>query len=499
MFYENLIPENKSKTKTLKFSSFKDSINSDLDDSCLDFSNSNNVYNFDTTSGALTDGMGIQDVSFKYSSQLHRLTKKVNFPVNYQIMGCWYYPYFDTFDNSECPILVIYCSNRKFYYIQIQHPDIEMLEIDDLLFYEVPLVVTSKVNGIDTLILVSKKDGMYTWNPLYGGKKIDNAPIITSMCAQYDRLFVTCGDDSKSILYSESLNPTNFNTSDNEGGVISLSDDFGNCNKVVSFKGYVYIFKDYNIAKITAYGDDDEFVVSQIYVSNGKIFAGTICVCGDKIIYLASDGLYSFDGNKSTKIQLNINNMLKDCENECAVGNYSNGNYYIACRMAFADENIEGCESLSYVNNALLKYNIAKNEFSIMRGYDIQDITVINDSIASYVLVIYNNGVGLRIGMLAMSGMFFENPTHKVWSSVKSDFNYPDQNKVLKEISFESATDGVLKIWCDGNVRNFQFKGSEKTQSIKPYFKGMKFKITFEVNSNNAKIVKPVIKVGIVC
>ena len=106
MFYENLIPQNKSKTKTLKFSSFKDSVNSDLDDSCLDFSNSNNVYNFDTTSGALTDGMGIQDVTFKYSSQLHRLTKKVNFPENYQIMGCWYYPYFDTFDSTECPILV---------------------------------------------------------------------------------------------------------------------------------------------------------------------------------------------------------------------------------------------------------------------------------------------------------------------------------------------------------------------------------------------------------
>lgn len=499
MFYENLIEVGHFKTKEKNIDTFKNSMNTDTYEDCLKSMSGKVMYNFDISSGVLKDGMGIGDVTFKYGEQMFRKTKKVNFPENYQIMACWHFPYFDTIANEDCPALIVYCSNRKFYFLFIQHQDTDMLEIPNLTFQDVPMAVCSKINGIDTLILVSKSDGMYTWNPINGTHKIDAAPEITSMCSQYDRLFVTCGDDKKSILYSESLNPTNFNTSDNEGGIISLNDDFGYCNKVISFKGYVYIFRDYNIARITAYGDDDEFVVSQMHVSNGKIFPGTICACGDKIIYLASDGLYSFDGGKSTKIELNINNLLSGNENELASGNYSNGCYYVACRMNFDDGDIEGCESLTYVNNALLKYNLSNGEISIMRGYDIQNITVINDSIDSYVLVVFHNGVGLRVGMLDMSGMYFNTPTHKVWISAKTDFNYPTKTKVIKEISFQSATDGVIKIWCDDRVKEFDFTGKNGVQKIKPLMKGKRFGFAFHVTANNSKIVKPTIKVGVLC
>lgn len=499
MFYENYISSSKSKIDNKEFNSFKKTINSEIDENCLPFSTGRCVYNFDTSTGVLTDGLGVADVEFKYSTQLNRLRKKVKFPEQFQVMKCYYYPYYDSVAKMDFPMLVVYCSNRKFYFIPIQHPDEDVTEIPDLYFYEAPIAVTGKINGIDTIIFVSETDGMYIWNPMIIRKRIESVPSITSMCSQYGRIFAICKSMPLTVLYSDSFNPTNFNTADNEGGAIDVTDDFGNCNKVIAFKGYVYVFRDYNIAKITAYGDDDEFVLSQIYVSNGKIFPGTICVCGDKVIYLASDGLYSFDGNKSVKIDIGINNLLTNAENECSVANYSNGYYYLACRMDFNDGVIEGCEGLFYVNNSLIKLNLSNNEVSILRGYDIQEITVINDSIDSYVLVNYHNGEGLKVGMLDMSGKFFDSPTHKVWSSVKSDFNYPYENKLLKEITFESNTDGELTIWFDGNTKTYPFKGSDKCQSINPYIKGKKFSISFSTTSVGVKIVKPVVKVGVLC
>lgn len=500
MYYKNLIGDDEKKLLQKKVSSFKNTLNYDISDSVSKFEQSNLSYNFDMSNGVLRDGIGINDVVFKYDEQMFRKTKKVNIPENYHVKGCWYFPYFDNDGFFDNPIMIIYCSNGKFYYLLMHKPDNDMVEIPGLYYEEVPLMAFEKINGIDSVIVVSKKDGMHTWNPVAGVNKIDNAPVITSMCMQYDRLFVTSGDDWRCVLYSESLNPTNFSTGERQGGVITLPNDgFGYCNKVISFKGNVYIFRDYNISKITAYGDDDEFVVSQLYVSNGKIHAGTICVCGDKIIYLATDGLYSFDGSKSTKLDLNISSLLTGNENDLAVAGYGNGNYYLACRMNFNDGVKEGCENLSYVNNGLLKYTIGSDEICLLRGFDIQGITVVNDRIDNYVLVEYFYDGSLRVGMLDMSGEFLGVPTHKYWRSAKVDFGYQNVNKILKEISFQSKTDGYIYVNADGDFHKFKFEGCEGIQKIKPLIKGKTFQIAVEINNSGCEFYKPSLKVGVLC
>ena len=166
--------------------------------------------------------------------------------------------------------------------------------------------------------------------------------------------------------------------------------------------------------------------------------------------------------------------------------------------LVFNDDIVEGCESVSYVNNALLKYDIDSKNISILRGYDIRNITVVNDSLASYVIVIYQYDNGLCGGMLDMSGTFFGTSTHKVWRSSKCDFGHPLVNKVLKEISFKSVTDGELSIWCDGVAKSFKFEGREAVQKIKPYIRGKSFGVVFSINANNCKLSKPTIKVGFV-
>ena len=290
----------------------------------------------------------------------------------------------------------------------------------------------------------------------------------------------------------------NFNTVNNEGGVIEINDEFGQSNKVITFKNNVYVFRDYNIAKINTYGDNEYFSPTQLYVSNGKIHSGTICVCGSKIIYLASDGLHEFDGNKSSKIQLNIDKLFEGVDNDLAVSGYSNGYYYLSCRMNFNDGVIERDESKKYFNNVLFRYNTESGEFSILRGYDIRQITVVPDSIETYVLVIFSDDVGrLNIGAVNTSGKVYEKPTRKVWRSATLDFGLPIKDKILKEISFESATAGILEIEYDDNKTVYKFK--DGIQTIKPLLKGKKFEMSFIVEESGARISRPIFKVGVIC
>ena len=177
------------------------------------------------------------------------------------------------------------------------------------------------------------------------------------MCIHFERLFATANDYTRRVWFSDDLNPTNFNVSSEEGGYIDLIDDFGRSNKVISFNDYVYVFRDFNIARITAFAQQENFSVSQLDVGNSRIFADTVSICDNKVIYLAGDGLYSFNGSSASKINLGISNLFKGVDNQYAKAGYADGYYYLACRTDFKDD-IVGCENNEfYRNNTLIKLN----------------------------------------------------------------------------------------------------------------------------------------------
>lgn len=98
-----------------------------------------------------------------------------------------------------------------------------------------------------------------------------------------------------------------------------------------------------------------------------------------------------------------------------------------------------------------------------------------------------------------MSGSIYEKPTRKVWRSSVMDFGRPTKDKILKEISFESVTDGFLEIECGNVIKTFNFKGKEGVQTIKPLMRGKNFKASFIVEKNNTRISGPIFRVGVIC
>jgi len=496
MFYPNLLNLRNVKYQTIDFASFSSGINTDVDESILPIRYGKVSYNYDFADGALKDGIGINPPQMRYSRVNSDYRKLLNLPSSTSVEGAWIFNMVHEDVSVYFPMLVIYCGNGKMYYNYLHGTDGDFIELVGISFTEKPNVIGYNLNGVDTLIMVSNSDGMYTWTLNGGAVKVSNAPKIKSMCLHYERLFATTSDNTRRVWFSDDLNPTNFNISSAEGGFIDIIDDFGRSNKVLSFNDYVYVFRDYNIAQITAFAEQEQFKVNQLYVGNGKIFEDTVAICGNKIMYLASDGLYSFNGGSASKIDLGINKFFEGVDNKYAKAGYSDGYYYLACRINF-DEDVVGCESNYYFNNALIKIDVSSGAFTILRGFDVRDICVINDTLGSTVLCIYNNGQKNTLSMIDKTGEVYGVATEKVWQSPSTDLGYPNKDKVINEIYLNNESDCSVVVCADDDTKTFRVKGRKKLNIIRPYMRGKKISIRFVSNVSNVKIENPQIKVGI--
>lgn len=501
MFYENSYNV-KSTTLKKSIKSFSNSLNADVDSGVMDISESPMVYNFDYSDGVLKDGLGIRKLSLRYSAISPNSYKVIDMPSDMSfIIGCWLFTAWAPDQNINRPFLIMYSNTGDFYYNRIHASSGEIVKINGLNFTEKPIVSSCKIDGVDTLILVSEKDGMYTWQFPGVIKQIENVPSISSLCVHDDRLFITTHGEKKTVMYSESLDPTNFNVSTG-GSVIEMADGFGACNKVLSFNGYLYVFRDFNIAKLTTYANNDDYSVSQLYVSNGRIYDKTVAICGNKIVYLASDGIYEFDGTKAKKMNLKINNLFKNVDNINAVAGYSNGCYYVACRINYNDDILVGDESPYEgvnLNNVLLKIDINSYSVSLLRGYDICDVSIINDIYKSEVAVIVRETTGhYKVGLIDESGMYFDVPNEKLWKGAFFDFGTPNKNKVITEICLESKRDIVIEIVSDLESRSIDVIGMSGCQVVNPYVRGKKFSIAFKSNVSGNYIANFQVVVGYV-
>jgi len=498
MFYNNSINLKDIKYEKKFYASFT-GINSDKDENLLPIKSSPLSYNFDFSDGSLRDGMGVESLKFRSLNSDRDYYKPINNPPDDSfVMGCWLFTAWSTEFNIHRPFLILYTSKGEFYYNRIHSVTSELVKIEGLRFTQKPILASFNLNGEDTLILVSESDGMYIWQYPSIVRKIENAPPISSMCVHDDKLFVTTFGEKRKVWYSETLNPTAFTMDAITGGFFEMNDEFGCSNKVISFEGYLYVIRDFNIAKLVSY-EGKEYKISQLYVSNGRIYENSVCVCGNQIVYLASDGIYRFDGNNAKKLELSINKLIEGVDNSDAVAGYSNGYYYLACRLNYGDNILIDNEVPEgyYTNNALIRINISTGEMTLMRGRDIIGVHVINDIFKSEVCVLVSEPNGhFNIGKLNMSGQYFNEQMTKVWNSPMSDFGCPDKEKLIKEISLETTQNIIIEIETENSIKEFEVKGRNGCQTIRPYVKGKRIAINFVSKAVNNYISNPCVLVG---
>lgn len=389
------------------------------DESVVSFSTAAEFYNFDMSSGSLRDGYGLE------------LNKLV--PVSSS--GYWVYRYYSEEAGRNVDQYVYQTVMGALRYYDSYTGRTKLISTTS---YPPIDALNYRLNGKDVLLMSCEGHRLLTWD---GAALVEHAetPVITSMALHYERLFVTSRSDPTKVFFSDDLDPTNWTASATEGGFIELLDERGELNKVVSFANYLYIFRDRGISRVTAYADQTEFSVANLFVSAGRIYPESIAKCGTVITFLASDGLYVFDGYECRRVLRELDGLFTDRAVACA---FHNGKYFLSCVMDFADGLSIGCESVEHTANALLVFDPVSGEYSITRGVDIgflgscsfdgTDFLMAHDKLSS--------------GVVVRNGMRFNKLLPKRWRGPMTDFGAPDMTKAVREIYVDSATDCALTV-----------------------------------------------------
>lgn len=480
----------------IKLTSFEGGLNLKKAENIMPLASAYRTYNFSHTTGALKEGLGIEDFAstvFKKNTQKNSISEQIG------NLGSCVASFVAKKFNSDTlereDKFMFMSEDKRLHFLPLNLKDDEtniVLSVDNLVFHEKPNAINYRLNGEDCTIFTSPKDPMIVWGLTEKVMKVVDAPHISSMTMHYERLFATVDGEKSSVWFSDDLDPTNWSVSLTEAGFIEMLDERGALKKVLSFNDYVYVFRDYGITRISAIADQTTFSVAQLFVSSGKIFTNTVMLCGDIIIFLASDGLYKFDGLNCVKILTNIENGFLGQDNASAVAGYFESKYYLACNFNFGEDKLPG--ETNVINNCLIEIDLNTMQAIFMRGADVIDInTVLSDEFCGVVVCAKSFGnETYKLGVLSHSGKIFGKSTHKVWQTPFTDLGYPQKQKCVRNIFINSKSDCSVIVRSDENGKKvYEVKGSVTPVSLSTRIYGTKFSFEFATDCDECEITNP--------
>ena len=494
MYYKKDTISYSPQTYTYNLSDFSRGMNKEVDENLLSMNYADIAYNVKLDDKALKNGYGIKELEvpdLAFEGQM----LKYKLPENTNPLGLWSFKVANNKGEVE-DIILLYCDNKKLYYTYLC--DIADFFIDTNITLEsMPTILTYMLNGLETVIICSPQDPMYTWNGTATPVNSEKALHFSSMCIHYERLFATSSDQKNEIRFSQDFDVTNWEETSDAGGFIQLVDERGNVNKVISFNDYVYIIRDYGISRLSAYGEQSEFSVTHLNLSSNRIYSNTAVMCGDRIILLTSNGLHYCAGGSLYKYDFKINSMINKDYMQYANAIYYNNKYYLATRIDFDDGKTIGCESESdFKNNVLIEFDIDTQNINITRGVDICAMCVMIYEDLYKLTFLFRGENSQMIGELTSKGTLFGENLQKTWKSPLSDLG-TQKTKVVKSITLQTDEEVSVTVASESEQQTKTIKPYKKSQTIQCNVVGSKISIEFATQKQNFNISNPTITIDV--
>lgn len=380
--------------------------------------------------------------------------------------------------------LLIYGSDKKVYINQLLQNSQKIFWLYDLTFDSAPVSLAFKKDDLDAIILADGNK-MVIWKTNYSPYDITDVPIITSMCMNEGVLFCSIKQPAFKIWYTKNLDASRIGSPDKYSGYITLNDNLGSAKKVVTYDQNVYIFREYGISKINII--QDKYSVSEVYTSNTLIYPNTISVCGNVIMFMTSGGLYSFNGVKVSKMDLDMSGWkIASSVNACAS---SLGNkYYLALKLNYDDNKQILCEQAECVNNSLIVYDLTSNSFDLVRGVDIKSLLPVKTELFEKVLCIFNSQHKEKLGEVVEVSKVFDDSLPKYWSSESLTNNH--DVKMFTRLVVDAEIGVTFNLLYDNKSISFTtYKSGINEFSFKIFCKEIKLEIS---SNENSALVKDV-------
>ncbi len=448
---------------------FSGGVGSSKDESVKKISDANLICNFDVCDGALKAGAGL--IEFKHNGQVLKLED-----VNFTPKKFFYFNNRDVQTGENRDVLICYASNGLLLLCNLYEDELKFVQTE-MCLTSTPTAVTYNNNGENVMLISSQSDPLCVFDG-QGFKYVEDAPKFNSMCIHNERVFATEDKKSTSLWFSDDFNPLNWYISIDEAGFIDFPDERGALLKVISFLDYVYIFREYGITSLSAYGNQEDFSVSNLHLKVGKIYGESVTDCGNFVYFLSSSGIFRFNGVDAVKVLDCYDNFLKDVDNTDASGLFYNDKYWLNLKMK-----LDGKEE-----NVVLVYNLLNGTSYIMKDCKILSLCLFNGD-KKELIAIYNNGKKIA-KVIEGYGKLFDNPLKKVWQGIESDFLLPCK-KTLYKISLNLEENAEILIKCDG--KKYYYKVDAINNCIYPKLQGKNFSVSIISYNNNPRIYKPII------
>lgn len=411
-------------------------------------------YNFDASDKTLKSGSGAKEF-------LSGLT--------HTPLAIYHFKREDPVTGAADDRLIAMCDDGKFYESKLGSAAFSVIE--NLEFSSPPIGVCYNYNGEDCIIFAKSSLGAY----IYDGEtvtEIDGAPPISSACIHYERLFATA-DGGKSLWFSDDFDPMNWSVSLTEAGFIDMSGRSGEALKVLSFSDALYVFRSYGITRVTAYGDQTQFSVSDLFLSSGKIMRDSVTYCGDRILFMATDGFYSFNGITATKILSGLDKTL-DYGYSGVKGQFYNGKAYFLVRAKYAGA----------IYDCMLVLNVLSGDCYLEYGMDVKDLCLIGGK-EVYALAMLC-GDDKTVYRQDDEDEFKSEPLKKLWKSKFCDFSVRRGKKVLRKVSLYTATDITLTVDGGERVAVYSITGGKSVKAVSPNMLADEFSIEIYSDKKDA-------------
>lgn len=489
-----------------KFSAFKAGMITTVDESMLSPKYAKKLFNYTVKDGSLKNGLGFSRLTLPYDENVMG-SEELPTPDtsgNLAIKNLWQFRRYLNNVEKLLSNIVFQLEDGSLYFLLATAPLHHMWPITlnhPNEFTGNIVGVNYHLNGYDRLILfIPEQSRIMLIDTGDMGHLIEDAPNLVDIELHHERLFAIKEGDRKTLMFSANLDPTNWNVTLEEAGFIDFRDERGQILKLVSFNDYLYVFREFGVSRVSAYGSQEEFSVTHLYSSSSRIYANSVVACGDRILFFTNEGLFAFDGFSGNKINLGIENMLKNEPNHHCQAVFFEEKYYLALRMNFEDEFVVGCEKdEGYINNVLIEYDIQNGDLNILRGVDVLNLLPLKEKTISKLIAIFRGENSNKFGQLDYSGKNFDEDLESVWTSPKTDFGHPGKLKVVKEVFIKTAGDCKIILESEKEKKIYKVKGKDTYQRIKTNVLGQEIQISFVSKSaDNVLITSPEITFGVV-
>ena len=121
MFYSKKLITKKVSTYKLNFTAFSNTMNTEVDDAILPHRYAKLSYNFKVSNGALSTGIGFEDLTLPTSATSADNQRKIILDPNSGVKAIWHYKYFDQNENKPYHLFMYYTAEGHIYWAFVVH------------------------------------------------------------------------------------------------------------------------------------------------------------------------------------------------------------------------------------------------------------------------------------------------------------------------------------------------------------------------------------------